>query len=383
MLTDFGAAINNPAIRAQVTGGQPPALSNATQHFNPILQMLRTSLADFKLLKDATKQRIQNGTNGSGTWVRFAPTVTELIPLGDDPKNQNQKTGLGAIEYEVTTNNYGLHRVFADREHRLRHDPADIYRRELPVNHMETLEEIVRNHLIVHSDKVYASDKTTGFIPISVAEMTTDCTPDISELNAIAMTSLRPKLIPFFNNLGSKYRVLASLGVREEFNSDPLVIQQMDFDQTARFITTPQNEIGIQLLHVHISEYIKAYVSQPGAPDLNGDLAIAGLHAHHTLVYGRECFGIGFMKNMGTVIVKKANKSNIIDPLNRIRETQGWKVDDFGVAVITKVFDYISTPTLATSYQLNTDQTMQAERLVSQGTPGETPEIGGVLQPDL
>lgn len=393
MITDFNNSINNPAIRGQVSTGNPPALSNPTYYVNQRLKMLRSTLTDFKLLKDANKELIPGGNNGSATWVRFAPTVTNLVPLGDDPTVQNQINGVGAIEYEVTTNNYGLHRVFADRAYRLKQDPAEVYRREIPLNHMETLEEITRNHLITNSDPVYAAQKSgagLGDIPISVGEMNDTCTPDIREIQAIVDGGLRPKLIPFYKSLGSRYRVLASIGVRSDLNQDSLVIQQMDFDQDAGYITTPQNERDIKLLQVAISEYAKTYVSQPGAPDLNGQFSgtavgdpAGGIFAHHSLIYGSESFGIGFMKNMGQNIVKKSNNQYLGDPLNRIRETQGWKVDDFGVVVLSKVYDYISVPTSQGAFQFNTDQTMLREKDIAAGGSGVAPEVGNVIQPDI
>lgn len=376
-LTNFGAAITNPQIRAQVSTGNPPALSNATEYFkNGKLEMLRSKLSEFKLMSDAMKQSIADGNNGSGTWVRFAPTVTNLKPLGDDPSVQNQITGVGAVEYEVTTNNYGMHRVFADRQHRLLHNPSDEYRKELPLVHMETLEEIVRNHLIVNSDKIYATDKKTLAQPTTIKDMTEDCTPDISEINAAALM-LRTKRIPFFKKLGSRYRVLTSIGVRNDLNSDPLVISVMDFDQDASYITTPQNEKDVKLLHLSIGEYLKTYVSQPGAADLNGDKGT--VYAHHTLMYGAEAFGIGMMRGMGNVIVKKANNYNLSDPLNRISETQGWKVDDFGVVILTKVIDYVSVPTIQQAFIMDTDQTMLIEADIAAGGTGVAPEIGSIF----
>jgi hypothetical protein len=216
------------------------------------------------------------------------------------------------------------------------------------------------------------------------------CVPDVAEMQAIADGGLRPKNIPFLNSLGSRYRVLASIGVRAELSQDPLVIQQMDFDQDAGYITTPTNEKDVRLLSLAISEYKKAYVSQPGAPDLNGELSgdgvgdpTNGIFAHHSLMYGSESFGLGFMNSMGKTIVKKANSSNLSDPLNRIRETQGWKVDDFGVVVLSKVYDYISVPSNQNSFMFNTDQTMLKERDIARGGSGEAPDVGGVLQPDL
>lgn len=361
------ATSGSPAIRPNITNPDgsavtQPALSNSTQYFDKELEMLRLKTKDFLLLKDAKKAKISSGYNGSGTFVRFAPTVTTLAALGDEVTNQNPINKVAGVQYEVTLDNYGAHRIFGDRDYRLKYNVRDVYAKEMPFHHLETLEEILRNELITNADKVYAGDAT------SMLTLTATDKPDLAEINAIAI-DLRTKLIPTKEGLGGRYRVLASIGVRSDLGDDPLATAVMTYNQNAKYIDNTQEAQDIKLKEIAVTEYKKALVSFPGvtdtitgadrttSADITGDSA-ADVYAHHTLIYGQDAFVVGYMENMGQYIRKYANKSYLGDPLNRVKETQGWKVPEFGTAIITKVFDYISVPTAQKSFHYGTDFTM-------------------------